>query len=95
VQFNNIDEFNNKIIVISQYIEFSNKYTGNIPSEDILVKNYIIMSSFVIDNDINNKMKASTLHNIIINSKIVNIEQSKISGFKNHLSKYLKYLGFK
>jgi hypothetical protein len=95
IQFNDIDELNYKINVTSQYIDFSNKYTDTdnvIVSEETQVKKYIA-SSFTINNDINNKMKASILHDMIINSKIVNIEQSKISGFKNRLSKYLKDLG--
>ncbi len=94
-QFNDIDELNQKLNVTSQYIEFLNKHNNlsiNISSEELQVKKYI-ESTFLIDNDINNKMKASILHDVIINSKIVKIDESKISGFKNRLSKYLKDLG--
>ena len=94
-QFNDIDELNQKLNVTSQYIEFLNKHNNlsiNISSEELQVKKYI-ESTFLIDNDINHKMKASILHDVIINSKIVKIEESKINGFKNRLSKYLKDLG--
>jgi hypothetical protein len=38
-------------------------------------------------------MKASALYDIILTSKSVLIDQSKLGGFKNRLSKYLKDLG--
>jgi hypothetical protein len=95
-QFNDIDELNQKLNVTSQYIDFSNKQNDinmtNI-NEEFEVKKYI-KSSFLISNDINNKISAFTLYDIIIKSKIVKIEQSKTNGFKNRLSKYLKDLGF-
>jgi hypothetical protein len=62
-------------------------------NEEFEVKKYI-QSSFLINNDINNKISAFTLYDIIIKSKIIKIEQSKTNGFKNRLSKYLKDLGF-
>ena len=78
----------------SQYIEFSVKHNSNhiLSSEESLVKQFL-NHKYIIDNDINHKMKASTLHDIIIESKIVKIENDKLAGFKNRLSKYLKDLG--
>ena len=94
-QFNDIEEINKKLLVTSQYIDFSNKHitTNNITiSEENQVKKYID-STYKIDGDINNRMKASTLHDEIIKSKYVSIETSKISGFQTRLSRYLKDLG--
>jgi hypothetical protein len=96
IQFNDVDEVNQKLSITSQYIDFSNKQNNinmNNINEEIEVKNFI-KSSFLISNDINNKISAFTLYDIIIKSKIVKIEQSKTNGFKNRLSKYLKDLGF-
>lgn len=95
IQFNTIEEINTKLIKMSHYIEFSNKLTNSnneTITEETQVKKYI-KNNYDIDNDINNKMKASTLHDNIINSKQINIESSKINGFKTRLSKYLKDLG--
>ena len=94
MSFNDIDEINKKLEVVSQYIEFSVKHNSNhiLSSEESLVKQFL-NHKYIIDNDINHKMKASTLHDIIIESKIVKIENDKLAGFKNRLSKYLKDLG--
>jgi hypothetical protein len=96
IKFNDVDELNEKLSITSQYIDFSNKLNDinmtNI-NEEFEVKKYI-KSSFLINNDINNKISAFTLYDIIIKSKIIKIEQSKTNGFKNRLSKYLKDLGF-
>lgn len=93
-QFDNIDELNQKLQVTSQYIDFSVKHSPetDTTTEESIVKKYIL-SSFTIDNDINNKMKASVLHDTIVNSNVVTIEKSRLNGFKNRLSVYLKNLG--
>lgn len=92
--FDTIDELNQKLDVTSQYMEFALKHTPetDATTEESIVKKYI-QSSFTIDNDINNKMKASVLHDTIVNSKVVTIEKSRLNGFKNRLSTYLKNLG--
>jgi len=93
IQFDDIESLNKKLELTSKYIEFSSKNNiNNSITEETQVKKYIEFS-FTIDNDINNKMKASTLHDIIIKSNVITIEQSKINGFKTRLSKYLKDLG--
>jgi hypothetical protein len=96
IQFNDVDEVNQKLSITSQYIDFSNKQNNinmNNINEEIEVKNFI-KSSFLISNDINNKISAFTLYDIIIKSKIVKIEQFKNNEFKIRLSKYIKDLGF-
>jgi hypothetical protein len=94
-QFNTIEEINEHLEIISQYIDFANKHSKNdtcISAEERQVKAYIT-SFYEINNNIENKMKASALYDIILTSKSVLIDQSKLGGFKNRLSKYLKDLG--
>ena len=93
--FNDIDEVNKKLIVTSQYIQFSNKHnhSNNIASsEENQVKTFF-NCKYTIDDDIHHKIKASTLYDIIINSKVVKIDNDKITGFRTRLSKYLKDIG--
>jgi hypothetical protein len=93
--FNDSEEVNKKILVTSQYIDFANKQNdSNIlaSSEENQVKKFL-NSKYTINDDVNNKMKASTLYDIIINSKAVKIENDKVAGFRTRLSKYLKDLG--
>jgi hypothetical protein len=95
VSFNDIEEVNKKLLMTSQYIDFSIKQNdANIiaSTEENLVKKYL-NSKYSITDDITNKMKASTLYDIIINSNAVKIDSDKISGFRTRLSKYLKDLG--
>lgn len=95
VLFNDIDEINKKLLVTSQYIEFANKQNDSnmlVSSEENQVKKYF-NSKYTIDDDVNHKMKASTLYDIIINSNAVKIDSDKLAGFKTRLSKYLKDLG--
>ena len=95
LDFNNIDELNIRLISISEYIELSNKNTiidnSSEFNEEKNIKNYF-KKNYTINNDINNKMKASTLHDLIINHTFV-LDKNKLSGFKNRLSRYLKELG--
>ena len=95
IQFNSIDEINAKLQLTSQYIEFANKHTiatKMVSSEETQVKQ-LLQSSYTIDTDIAHKMKASTLHDIIVNSGAVKIDADKMAGFKTRLSVYLKDLG--
>lgn len=95
VSFNDIEEVNKKLLVTSQYIDFSNKQKNSnmkATNEEQLVKKYF-NSKYLINDNINNKMKASTLYDIIINSNAITIEENKLAGFRTRLSKYLKDLG--
>jgi hypothetical protein len=87
IQFNDIEEINKKLDLTSQYINLYNHSKSM--DEETQVKKYISLH-YVINNNINDKMKASTLHDNIINSNEVEI---KINGFKLRLSRYLKDLG--
>jgi hypothetical protein len=94
--FNNIEELNQTLSSTSQLIDLiGNKQTNTEPllEEEKTVK-YYFKQYFEISDDVNTKMKASTLYDIIINSQnICKIDKSKLSGFKNRLSNYLKELG--
>lgn len=95
VNFNDVDEVNKKILVTSQYIDFANKQndSNNLAlSEENQVKKFL-NSKYVVNDDINYKMKASTLYDIIINSRAIKIDNDKMAGFRTRLSKYLKDLG--
>lgn len=97
VSFNDIEEVNKKLLVTSQYIDFSNKQNdANLiaSTEENQVKEFL-NSKYTITDDINNKMRASSLYDIIINSNFVKIDSNKISGFRTRLSKYLKDLGLR
>lgn len=93
--FDDVEELNKKLLVVSQYVDFSNKQNDIktiTTSEECQVKAFLL-DKYHITDDINNKMKASILNDIIINSNVVKIDKDKISGFRNRLSKYLKDLG--
>lgn len=95
VLFNDIDEVNKKLLVTSQYFDFANKQnSANLiaTTEENQVKKFL-NSKYEVDDDINHKMKASTLYDIIINAKAVKIDADKMAGFKTRLSKYLKDMG--
>jgi hypothetical protein len=93
--FNDIEEINKKLLVASQYIDFSDKQNqiNDITSNEENIVKKFLNSKYTIDDDINHKMKASTLYDIIINSNIVKIDNNKIGGFRTRLSKYLKDIG--
>lgn len=93
--FNDVDEINNKLETTSQYLEFiKTKKTNSSPfsEEESSVKEYLT-KYYEITNDIAMKMKASMLHDHIVESGVCKIDNDKLSGFKNRLSQYLKDLG--
>lgn len=95
ITFNDIDEINKKLEVVSQYIDFSIKHHKaiNVSSlEENRVKEFLNYK-YIINNDINHKMKASVLYDMIINSNVVKIDKDKMAGFRTRLSKYLKDIG--
>jgi hypothetical protein len=95
VVFDNVEEVNKKLQLASEYIDFSNKHIVSASaalSEEQQVKHFLNLN-FTLDKNIEHKMKASSLHEMVINSGVVSIEPDKLAGFKNRLSKYLKELG--
>lgn len=95
VIFNNIEELTQALLSTSQFIEFiKNKQerSGPLVEEEKSVKEYL-KNYFVISEDINKKMKASSLFDIVTKSDLCKIDKSKFQGFKNRLSNYLKEIG--
>lgn len=91
VLFNDINEINKKLLVTSQYIEV-NDLNAFSYCEESVVKKYLT-NKYTIDNDVNHKMKASALYDILISSNAIKIDADKLAGFKTRLSKYLKDIG--
>jgi hypothetical protein len=91
VEFNSIVELNEKLQLLSNNIDFilkNMKINMQYADEEKKVKNYI-KYNYIVDNNVNNRMKASTLSDIFIDNKICIDDQS----FKVRLAKYLKEIG--
>lgn len=95
--FNDIEELNNTLNTTSQFIDFNKKHLNkaiNILDEEIQVKNYFNLN-YTFTDHIEDKIKASELYDLVINSASIIIDKEKLSGFRNRLSKYLTELGLK
>lgn len=90
--FNSIEEINTTLQHVSQFIEITAEQTNTLEKEEKTVKSFL-NSNFTFDTDLNHKMKASTLFDLILGSKECKIEEKNASGFKNRLSRYLKEMG--
>lgn len=94
--FNNREELNQTLLSTSQIIELiksKQTNTGPLLEEEQSIKNYL-QQYFEISDDADKKMKASTLYDMItLAEDICDIDRSKMSGFRNRLSKYLKDIG--
>ena len=91
--FNNIDELNKTLDILSRYIELFTKSTmvnQLNDNEEKQIHNFL-KSQYIFDNDINNRIKFTDLYNILSTSLHSSI--GKTNGFKNRLSSYLKKLG--
>ena len=92
--FNNSTEINESLVSTSQFIEFSNNKLNNnkqLLEEEKSVKHYL-NTFYNITNDIDNKIKAKVLYDILTKEKLCVIDKTKLAGFKNRLSNYLKEL---
>lgn len=95
ITFNDFEELNQTMLSTSQFIEFvKNKKHNDEPmlEEEKTVKNFL-STHYEFSDDINKKMKASTLYDIVIRAESCKIYNDKIAGFRNRLSNYLKELG--
>ena len=93
--FNNIEELNKTILSTSQMIELiqtKHKFNASLIEEAKTVKSFL-KNRYKISSDINHKMKASVIYDIIIKDESCIIDKLKISDFKNRLSVYLKDIG--
>jgi hypothetical protein len=92
--FDNSTEINESLVSTSQFIEFSNNKLNNnkqLLEEEKSVK-YYLNTFYNITNDIDNKIKAKVLYDILTKEKLCVIDKTKMAGFKNRLSNYLKEL---
>ena len=92
--FDNSTEINESLVSTSQFIEFSNNKLNNnkqLLEEEKSVKHYL-NTFYNITNDIDNKIKAKVLYDILTKEKLCVIDKTKLAGFKNRLSNYLKEL---
>ncbi len=95
--FETVEELNELLVTTGETIDFINQHsksTNTLASEEKNIKDYFI-KTYIIDTDLNHRMKASVLYDMIVDEPSLNkfIEQSKLTSFKNRLSKYLKELG--
>ena len=97
VSFNNVDSIDIMLSGISHFIDDVKnnpvKQTDNAREETNVIQ--YLKTNFEMSNDINNKMKATELFNIIIEANVCNIEKNNINGFKNRLSQYFKAIGLR
>lgn len=90
VEFMSINLLNQKLKILSETIEYIKlKLKDNLSNEEQKVKTYI-QYNFTLNEDLNNRMKLSTLYDNIIKYNIV-----KHKSFKIRFSKYLHDLGLK
>jgi len=93
--FLDIDILNKKLERIAENIkllEQEKAKDNSLTKEKSIVTNYF-KTNFIINDDINKRMKSSTLYDLVINSNVLNLPKDKLSGFKNRLSEYLKEIG--
>jgi len=93
--FDNVDEISNALVVMASYVSITNKNDSNndkIDLEEKSIKTFID-SHYTITTNVDHRLKASEIQDIILRAKECKIDNEKISGFKNRLSKYLKEIG--
>ncbi len=93
VSFNDKEELNKKLEMIAQYVEFSDKQKKAaelLNNEELHVKQFM-QYKYTINDDVNHKMKASTLYDLILEDE--SVQKSKQAGLRTRLPKYLTDLG--
>jgi len=94
-KFNDKDEINKLLGVTSDFIKIYNKLdkeNSKVLDEQTQIKNYL-EANFIIDNDINNRIKFTEFLSLIENSPLIDIDKMKLKGLRNRLPNYLKNLG--
>lgn len=96
ISFNDINEVNeslNAVAKLIELIESKNAVSEPLMEEETSIKKYF-NDFFEISNDVNHKMKASSLYDIVMRAEPkCKIDKSRLSGFRNRLSTYLKDIG--
>jgi hypothetical protein len=90
--FEDVNEINKSILKISKFIELTQEEKSAYEEEESQVKQFF-RKNFTFNKNVNDKMKASHLHDLIINQSECSLKEESLAGFKNRLSKYLKDLG--
>lgn len=88
-------DINKKLEQTAEYIKYTESLTvldNSLIKEKNIVMNYF-RSNFAINDNINNRMRAVELYDLIVHSNIIDLPKDRLSGFKNRLSQYLKELG--
>ncbi len=93
--FNNKEEINKLLKVTQDFVGIYNKLdkeNSKVYDEQLQIRNYL-EANFIIDDNIENRIKFTDLCSLIENSPCINISKTKLRGLKNRLSGYLKNLG--
>lgn len=93
--FMDSSEINLLLKQTQEFITYSNAYSSKNDElnkeKDSIIKYF--KDNFKVNNDIDSRVKASTICDHILKNKMLVIQQDKIAGFKNRLSQYLKEIG--
>lgn len=99
--FENIEDLNKRLSILSDEIDYmqQNEDVNELKdelyaSEEAQVKQYFKYYYDITDN-IEHRIKASTLCDIIMNNLLVDIKTHSVNSFRNRLSKYLTNLGLR
>jgi hypothetical protein len=92
--FDSVNELNKTLLILSKSTELFKETSNELYlNEEKIIQNFIL-SRYVIDNDIKNRMKFNLLNELIINNiDYLGLDKSKVKGLKNRLSQYLKNIG--
>jgi hypothetical protein len=93
--FMDSSEINLLLKQTQEFITYSNAYSSKndelTKEKDSIIKYF--KDNFKVNNEIDSRVKASTIYDHILKNKMLVIQRDKLAGFKNRLSQYLKEIG--
>lgn len=93
--FMDSSEINLLLKQTQEFITYSNAYLSKndelTKEKDSIIKYF--KDNFKVNNEIDSRVKASTIYDHILKNKMLVIQRDKLAGFKNRLSQYLKEIG--
>ena len=93
--FMDSSEINLLLKQTQEFITYSNAYSSKndelIKEKDSIIRYF--KDNFKVNNEIDSRVKASTIYDHILKNKMLVIQRDKLAGFKNRLSQYLKEIG--
>jgi len=96
-KFYNTDALNAMLESTASFVK-SSRVTAKdefvVQSEESAVTEFL-KDKYTIDDNVEHKLKASALCDVIIQNEIVNISDNQLTSFKNRLARYLKTLGLR